>query len=555
MPLLEGNKVSFQYDKQSSNLLNEVSFFINKKAKVGLIGKNGSGKSTLFKLILGQLKEHKGVISKVTPIKIAYLLQELEIDESFTVEDYLFLSNPSLFKVKRNLSTLDINDKNYLYLLSDYEEFGGYKLEAQIRKLIEQFQLNDSFLKRILQNLSGGEKTKISLIQILLTRPDLILFDEPTNHLDLITLQWLESYLKNLIIPFIIISHDRTFLDNCTTEIWELKSSQLRSFSGNYSFYRETIRKEYERMKLNYDQQQKKIKQLTQAAKKRRIAANRMENFKPTRSIKKNGGICKRDDGSGSWKANPTKQMKAAKALEKRIELMIQKEKAKRPFLAKKNPIIFSSKNSRSRIVAQITSLSKSYSQKLFENLSISVENGQKLGLVGKNGTGKTTLLKILVGLEKADSGFISIPPSITLSYYAQDYKNLNLRNCILNEVIGTNKEKETFTRILLGCLEIKNDKVFQKIGTLSIGERRKISLLKTILSGANLLILDEPTNHLDIDLKETIEDALKEYNGSVLFASHDRKFIEEIADNLFDLESKFYLDTFSDYVMTLNKK
>lgn len=555
MLLLEGNKISFQYDKQTKHLLNDVSFFINSKSKIGLIGKNGVGKSTLFKLILGTLTDYTGVLSKKEKIRIGYLPQDLRMNESFISEDYLWQARPSLLEVKKKIDTMGCDDKSYIHLFSDYEELGGYTFEVKVEKVLGKFKLDKYLLENQIKKLSGGEKTKLALAKIILSKPDLILFDEPTNHLDIQTLKWLEDYLSNSNIPFIIISHDREFLDYCVQEIWEIKASSLRRFSGNYSFYKEKTEEEYEKMMQEYECQQKKVKQLTLASNKRRSDANKMENFKHTRSIKKNGGICKRDDGSGSNKANPTKKMQSAKAVEKRIEIMLEKEKAKKPTVEKRRRIHFTqNENTRSKIVFQTELLSKSYSKILFQNVSLSLNSRQRLGVIGRNGIGKTTLLKILMGLEKQDYGNISISPSISISYYAQDYENLNFKDSIINEVIGENKQKETFARTILGCLGIKKEKVFQKIESLSVGERSKVSLVKSILSGANLLILDEPTNHLEIDAKEVIEDALKSFDGTIIFVSHDRKFIEEIGDILFDLEHNQYFDNFLEYMNFLGQ-
>ena len=542
MLLLEGNKVSFRHDQQDDYLLEEISFSISKESKIGLIGKNGAGKSTLFYLIMGKINNYKGVIKRKKDIRVGYLPQELHVKRNTKVNDYLWQVHLKLFSIKSKVESFSsgtlVNDKDIGYIFSLYDELGGYQMEVQVEKFIEKFQLRPSILKENLENLSCGEKTKISLIRIFLSNPQLILFDEPTNHLDLTTLKWLESYLINLSIPIIMISHDRTFLDKSVKEIWEIKSKHLRAFSGNFSFYKETLSKERKRDSIQYERQQKKIRQLSIASEKIRVTANRMDNFKHQRSIKKNGGICKRDDGSGGGKANPTKKMNAAKAFEKRIDIMIKKEKCERPVFDKKKRFILStSKVPKNKRVLRVESLSKSYSYELFSNISISLKQGQRLAIIGKNGIGKSTLLNIIMGIEKADQGLIFIPSSLSVSYYAQRYNHLNPQDSILDEVAGGQKNFETRIRTLLGSLGLQGNKVFQKVQTLSQGERSKVLLAKTVLSEANLLILDEPTNHLEIEAREALEDALKLYKGTLLFVSHDRRFIEKIADSLFDLE------------------
>ena len=490
MLFVEGNKVSFQYEKQDTKLLKDLSFFINDKSKVGLIGKNGAGKSTLFKLILGQLSEFQGVIKKYGGVKIGYLPQELKLDEDLKCIDFLWQTNLRLYDVKCRIGYVDMTKDENLHLYSEYDELGGHKFESEIEKIIEKFNFASQLLEQEISILSGGEKTKLVLAQILLSGADLVLFDEPTNHLDLLTLRWLEDYLSKADFPFVIISHDRSFLDKCISEVWEIEDRQLKTFSGNYSFYKNEVEKEYESMLLKYKKQKKKVKQLSVAATKRRIDANRMENFKLSRSVKKNGGICKRDDGSGSEMSDPTKKMRSAKAIEKRMEMMLEKEQADKPLLEKRRSINFSSEhNCCSKTVLKVQSLSKCYSHTLFNNLSFDLNTNSKVAIVGSNGSGKTTLLKIVMGLELAD-----------------------------------------------------------------VGERSKVSVVKAILSGSNLLILDEPTNHLEIAAREAIEDALMNFDGTILFVSHDRRFVEKIADSIFDLESQEIFEDFDSYLKNVNK-
>ena len=246
--------------------------------------------------------------------------------------------------------------------------------------------------------------------------------------------------------------------------------------------------------------------------------------------------------------------MRSAKVVEKRVEMILEKEKADKPVIEKKRNVSLNcQQNSRSKFAIEINSLSKSYASNLFSNLSLIVKTGQKVAIVGKNRTGKTTLLNIIMGMEKASNGSISIPPSVSIAYYAQDYENLNFENSILDEVIENDSTNQTMTRTILSCLGLKNNKVLQKIESLSIGERNKVFLVKTIISGANLLILDEPTNHLEIDAREIIEDALKDFKGTVLFVSHDRRFIDKIANFVFDLESNINFDNFSNYLESIN--
>lgn len=346
-----------------------------------------------------------------------------------------------------------------------------------------------------------------------------------------------------------MISHDRTFLDNCVNEIWELSDGKVRKFSGNYSHYKEELEIEFQNMMEKYEKQQKKIKQLTVASTQRRSDANKMENFKHSRSIKKNGGICKRDEGSGSGMADPTKKMRSAKAVEKRVELMLEKEKADKPKFEKKREIKLDvDSRLKSSYCFEVKGLEKSYSKKIFSELNLIVPSHSRVAIVGPNGSGKTTFLRSLIGIESVDNGQIRLPPTLKMSYFAQNYENLDYDLSIIEAVIGTDPSYQTQARTILGCLGLEKDKVYQKVGTLSAGERSKVSLTKSILSGANLLVLDEPTNHLEIKAKEAIENALLDFGGSVVFVSHDRRFIENVATHIFDMESKMLFDSFEGY-------
>lgn len=549
MLLVEGNKISFKYDEQTELLLREVSFTINNKSKIGLVGDNGCGKSTLFKLILGNSKIYTGVLKKMHDVSIGYLPQEVVVGEEITVEDYLWGARKDLKLIKDKMLSVDMNSESNYYLYSDFSDLGGYGLEVEIQKILSRFGLDEEILGQAVMSLSGGEKTKIALSQLLLSGADLILFDEPTNNLDIESLNWLENYLKGSRTPFVVISHDRTFLDNCVSEIWELSGGKVRKFSGNYSYYKKELEIEFQNMMEKYEKQQKKIKQLTVASAQRRNDANKMENFKHSRSIKKNGGICKRDEGSGSSKADPTKKMRSAKAVEKRVELMLEKEKADKPKVEKKREIKLDVDSSlKSSYCFEVKGLEKSYSKKIFSELNLIVPSHSRVAIAGPNGSGKTTFLRSLIGIESVDSGEIRLPPTLKMSYFAQNYENLDYDLSIIEAVIGTDLNYQTQARTILGCLGLKKDKVYQKVGTLSSGERSKVSLTKSILSGANLLVLDEPTNHLEVKAKEAVENALLNFDGSVIFVSHDRRFIENVATHIFDMESKTLFESLEEY-------
>ncbi|MCK5074313.1 MAG: ABC-F type ribosomal protection protein [Bacteriovoracaceae bacterium] len=553
MLLAQGNKISFKYEGCESRILEEVSFFINDFTKAGLVGKNGCGKTTLFQIILGNKKDYNGTISFKDNIVIGHLPQEIRFNEVMMGVEYLWSAKRELWQLKEAIDQIchDNQGMRDLSVFSRYDELGGYDFEVKLQKMIIKFDFSEEMLNRSISTFSGGEKTRLALFRIVLTNPDFLLLDEPTNHLDIQTLNWLEDYLENVEIPFLIISHDRKFLDRCINQIWEIEDRKLRVFSGNYSLFKGEKETEFNAQMENHLKQQKKIKQLKKATESRRNSADKMENFKFSRSVKKNGGICKRDEGSGSEKADPTKKMRSAKALEKRMDMMLEKEKADMPRIDKKRNVMFSTgKKSMSKIVLSIKDVTKTYSNQLFPPVNLSVESGSRVAFVGKNGSGKSTLLKVITGFEKSTTGDVYLPPSVKFAYYSQEYENLDFESRIIDEVIGDNYCNQTLGRTTLGCVGLEGDKVFQKIDTLSIGERSKVALVKTILSRANVLILDEPTNHLEIAAKEAIEQALENFEGTIIFVSHDRMFLEKLAGSVFDVESgEYYEGTYEEYL------
>ncbi len=535
MLYLKTHNISYNYPG-AEELLQDIGVQIDSSTKCGFIGDNGTGKSTLFQLFLKNLKPASGTINHAENLSIGYLAQENAFDIGTTVEEQLWKIRPKLVKLRQLLNNPASKTENILKVCTDYEQLGGYEFETSIEQILEEFNLK-SLCSQSAISLSGGEKTRLSLACIIIKQPDMLLLDEPTNHLDLQALEWLENYLKNCKIPFVVISHDRIFLDRCVNRIWAIENNSLREYSGNYSFYCEEKRLEYKRQILAYEVQQKKIHQLISISKRRRTAADKTENFKLSRSKKKNGGKCKRDDGSGSCRHNTKKEMKSAKALEKRIERLKESKEAKKPENKKKHKVKFTSGiDCKGRYALRLETLSKGFKYNLFEELNLVLPRGERLSITGANGSGKTTLLRLIAGLDSPDNGKVLLPESTSISYFAQEYENLNLNKSILEEILDGNYRKQANARTLLGCLGIRKDMVFRRIKSLSLGERSKVSLAKTMLSGANLLLLDEPTNHLEIVAREVIEKALLEYEGTIIFVSHDRMFTEKIATENYSL-------------------
>lgn len=545
MQFYKGTNIYFRYEEQIEYVLEDISFSCSSENRIGLIGKNGCGKSTLFNILLGKNPLNKGELYFCKDINIGYLPQEVDMQlitsslpEKGLVKDYLWMAKPILYEIKKKINKIeDFNNIENLKILSDFQENDGYSFEYNFERILSKFKIEKEILDRSLSSISGGEKTKIALCQIILKDPDILLLDEPTNHLDHETLIWLEKFLNNISIPYIVISHDRKFLDNCVNCIWEIYNKKLNVFSGNYNFYEREKEIEYDNEMKKYLSVNKKIKNLEIALRKRKEKAMKFENFKLKRSKKKKGGFCKRDDGSGSKKLRTKKMMRSAKALETRINKVIEKEKVNRPEIDKKRKILFESTTLKNRFILKIENLGKSFGNiNVFNNINFSIRNNSRVAILGQNGSGKTTLLKILTGKISSYEGSFKWSPQTKIGYYSQEHEYLNLNNSILDEITQKREMEYQFARIILGCFNIKGDKVFKKIENLSVGEKSKVSLAKTIISKSNVLVLDEPVNHLEISARVALEKALLNYKGTIIFVTHDRYLIEKLATEIFDM-------------------
>ena len=539
MPHIKGTNISFKYDKQVENLLEDLSFEINDKDKIGLIGKNGKGKTTLVNIILEKLELRKGNIQKTTNLKIGYLPQEISYQFDYTLEEYLLSFNIKLSKLQREITFItkeDNSSNEIINLFSEFEELDGYRYQSEITKLLYKFGFSENDLERNIESFSGGEKTKAAIFRLIIQEPTILLLDEPTNHLDIATLLWVEEFLLNSEIPYLLISHDREFLDKTVNKIWDLEDKKIASYTGNYSFYKEYKESEYNRKIKEFVKVQRKITQLTSAFEERKSSALKREKFKAPRSVKKNGGLCKRDM-FGVKNRDEQAMMRSAKAIETRITREIEKEEAKKPIVEKRFRLNFSNSELKNKHVLKVDNLSKSFGDKnILENISLNIELHSRVAITGKNGIGKSTLFKVLMNNLDLDSGSFNWAPKARIGYYAQDYENLDFTKTILEEIIGDNITKQSEARNILGKFYITKDKVYDKISTLSIGERTKVSLSKILFNKPDVLLLDEPTNHLEIGTRETFEEALLNYTGTIIFISHDRYFINKIAKDVIEL-------------------
>jgi len=539
MELIHADNLSFKYESQVESVFERVSFRVDSRSRIGLIGNNGCGKTTLFDLIRTTLRPTAGTLVTRPDTALGYLPQEVAYDDETTAFDLLWEARPDLRDLRRRLDDADPESLPYASLVAQYYERGGGLFEAQISRMVAGFRLDEATLAMPLHQLSGGEKTKTALARLLLTEPDCLLLDEPTNHLEIAALEWLEDYLTGVTLPFVVISHDRRFLDNCTAEIWELANGSLTVHAGNYSDFRKRKEAAFRRQQESFEQTRKTVKRLRDAATVRRQNAQKAEGFKHERAISNRGSVQKRDAGSGRAGPSSTSQMRSAKSVEKRIERLIESEEAKKPFLEKERKIDLGERSFGNRIVLTVSDLSKAFDGSVvFDSLNLTVANGARLGIIGGNGSGKTTLLRILAGAIDASSGEFHWAPQAKLGYYSQEHETLDPSRTILDEVLDGRVGEQALARTILGRLHIRRDKVFQSIGSLSLGERSKTALAKILFSDANVFVFDEPTNHMELQAREAFEDALDRFTGTLLLVSHDRYLLQRVVTEILDLDT-----------------
>lgn len=539
---VRGTSISFCYPGAVASVFAGLDFCISPESRIGLVGPNGCGKTTLLKLLTAELRGYSGELM-ASDLRAATLPQQLDFFPGQTGRSYVAGLHPEIQRIGDEIRLLEQQPGGeedavrIATLYADYGELGGFELEAVVARLADEFGLDQELLDRPAISLSGGEKTKLALLRLLTVSPGLLLLDEPTNHLDVQTLEWLEGYLARSKIAYLVISHDRRFLDQCCNEIWELKNGSLSVYSGNYSFFRAQKEQALQRQIEDAEQAARQISRLKAAAGKVRNDADSIENFKPARSISKNGRVCQRDEGSGKALLRTQNKQRAATVLEKRLQRTIEKAEAERPFIEKKRSISFAPSRLKNSTVLRVEELRKIFAQKVvLSGFNLIVNNGDRLAVVGANGSGKTTLLRILAGLETASAGSVSWAPDAITGYYAQEFEQLDPELTILEQVLQGDLQQQTRARTILGCLKLEKDKVNQQIKTLSIGEKSKTALARLLFVEPDVLLLDEPTNHLEIDAREALEEALEGFSGTLIFVSHDRYFVDRLARSVKEL-------------------
>lgn len=534
---IELNKIKKNYGLR--NVLDGFSLQLKTGERIALIGQNGSGKSTILKIIAKQESIDSGTINIRSGAKIGILNQIYENEkEDILVEDFLYKSFEEILKIEKKLNKLETqmsteaNTDKLEKLINEYgrtqERFsliGGYETQEKFNKICSRFYINKDLLKQNYNLLSGGEKTRVNLAKLLLTQPDILLLDEPTNHLDIHSLEFLEELILKYKGTVLIVSHDRYFLDKVINKTILLENGKENIYYGNYSYFL----KEDERRTLaqfeRYKNQQKQIEKMKESI----------------MTLRKFGDLA----GNEIF-------FKRAKNIEKRLEKM---EIIDRVNLNKKAlDLKFNTKNRSGNDVLKIENLEKRFNQKIiFKDANLNLNYGEKACLIGENGSGKSTLIKIILGQDINFDGKLKLGTSIKFGYISQNIIFEDDNKTVLDYFLEENNFSETEARNKLARYGFRQENVFKKIGKLSGGEKVRIILMKLIQKDINFLILDEPTNHIDIDTREILEEALKEYKGTVLFVSHDRFFINAIADRVLNVENhkiKSYYGNYDDFKM-----
>jgi|LSQX01.3.fsa_nt_gb ATPase subunit of ABC transporter with duplicated ATPase domains len=520
----------------ASKIFENISFELQTDERVGLIGQNGCGKTTLMKVLLGDEEYQGGTISFRKGAKVGYLDQIYYGDPDVLVIHLLEESFEDIWQLKSDLKIIEENMKllkgtdldremeNYSLLMHEYELAGGYDVDTNINKICQGLMIPDSFRNKPFSMLSGGEKTRVLLARLLLIQPDILLLDEPTNHLDIKSIEWLESFLSEYKGSALIISHDRVFLDKVVNRIIELEPTRANLYNGNYSAYLIQREIRFEQEYKIYVNNQRKIEQMERQIERYRI-----------------------------WGAmrDSDKMYRRAKEIEKRLDKV---DVIDRPNMENSKIRLNNSSIRRTgKIVLKVESICKSFeNKKLFDNLSFTLFYKDRLCIMGDNGSGKTTLLRIILKEVLADKGKFSLGSNVNIGYLPQIVVFEDEELTILDYFSAHHRISQSEARSELAKMLFVRDDVFKKIKSLSGGEKSRLRLASLILDKINLMILDEPTNHLDIDSREVLEDTLNDYDGTILFVSHDRYFVEKIANKMMifeDSKVKQYPVSYRDYL------
>ena len=512
------------------------SFHIEDHEKAALVGPNGAGKTTLFKMIVGELPSDGGDITLTRGKTLGYLAQHQEMVSGNTIYEEVRLAKADIIAMEQQIRTIETELKHlegdalsarlntYHRLTAAFEQENGYACESEITGVLKGLGFCEDDFSKPVDTLSGGQKTRVSLGKLLLTRPDILLLDEPTNHLDLNSIAWLETYLLNYPGAVLIVSHDRYFLDRVVTKVLEIEMGKLMTYMGNYSEYAEKKRRLREAQLKEYLNQQQEIRH-------HEAVIEKLRSFNREKSIKR--------------AESREKMLEKITPVEKPVEMNTEIHLNLEPSRESGNDVLF------------VEHLSKAFpNQVLFRDVNFELRRGEHVAIIGDNGTGKTTLLKILNQVIPADSGTFTLGTNVEIGYYDQEHHVLHMEKTIFDEISDDYPDlTNTKIRNMLAAFLFTGDDVFKRIGDLSGGERGRVSLAKLMLSKANFLILDEPTNHLDITSKEILEKALNDYTGTLLYVSHDRYFINQTATRILDLVNQTFVNYIGNYDYYLEKR
>ena len=520
----------------TNEILNNASFHIEEREKAALVGINGAGKSTLLKIIVGELSADSGEVILSKGKTLGYLAQHQDLTGDLTIYQEVLQAKQYLIDMENRLRNLEQEMKYeqgeqleekmaaYTRLSHTFELENGYAYRSEVVGVLKGLGFSEDEFDKKISELSGGQKTRVALGRLLLTKPDVILLDEPTNHLDMESIAWLEGYLMNYSGAVLIVSHDRYFLDRVVTKIVEIDAGKVMTFEGNYSAYSRKKAMLREAAYHAWMNQQQEIRHQEEVITK-------LKSFNREKSIRR--------------AESREKMLEKMEVLDKPTEVRADMRIRLTPRITSGNDVL------------RVSHLSKSFpGQHLFSDLNFEIHRGERVAIIGNNGTGKTTILKILNGVVAPDSGEVELGTKVQIGYYDQEHQVLHMDKTIFQELSDTYPYlTNTEIRNVLAAFLFTEDDVFQPIHTLSGGERGRISLAKLMLSNANFLILDEPTNHLDIVSKEILEQALKDYTGTILYVSHDRYFINQTATRILELTNQTLVNYIGNYDYYLEKK
>ena len=520
----------------SNEIIKDATFLVNEHEKVAIVGVNGAGKTTLLKILTGEESADSGSITLAKDAKLGYLRQINNVDSALSIIDELYTVIEPILNMEKRMSQMQEDMKHltgseleelyssYTALTHSYELMDGYAAKSRVVGILKGLGFEEADFDRKINTLSGGQKTRVFLAKLLLEEPDIILLDEPTNHLDLRSIEWLESYLLNYKGAVIIVSHDRYFLDKIVSKVIDIENGNVQMYLGNYTDFSNKKQMLLDAKMKEYLNQQQEIKH-------QEAVITKLKQFNREKSIKR------------------------AESRQKQLE-KIERVEAPQTYSENMRLSLDISKES-GKDVLTVHNLSKSFEhKKLFWDINFEIKRGERVAIIGDNGTGKTTLLKIINGLLEPDTGEVIYGSNVSVAYYDQEHQVLHMDKTLFDELSDTYPEMtNTQIRNILAAFLFTGEDVYKKIADLSGGERGRVSLVKLMLSKANFLLLDEPTNHLDIVSKDVLENALNNFPGTVCYVSHDRYFINKTATRILDLTENRLLNYIGNYDYYIEKR